>query len=329
MRARFAGIAAGLLALWLAGCAAETGHRRAEERRDEALGAAAGTTVSRVELAYLFENVRSAPYFPFEGLAGLAWGEEGTLIVCDEARGKIHGLDPRTGIWNEFDTPGVRPYRPVAARIDGFKVLVLDAGSRSLYRFGLNGTYHDRLVDFRQLDPAFETAPFAFDVDVDGRLAVTDVGEHQILLLDSFLALTGRVGGRGSHREQFDQPRGISFLPDGGFVVSDQVNRRLQRFTRLGYWEATIGGVFAIDNPFVAPQGLTVDRWGNVFVADPAAGAVQVIDQRGRLMLLIGPGEQLKGTLLGPVDVALGPRQQLAVSDRLRGAVLVFNVFYD
>lgn len=328
-RRRSLAVAGACLALGVGGCAAERAGQapRHEEPRPQA--AAVGATVTAVALAYVFENVRTAPYFPFEGLAGVAWGEEGTLVVCDEGRGKVHGLDPRTQQWFEFDTPGVRPYRPVAARLDGFKILVLDAGSRSLFRFDLGGAYQDRLLDLRQLDPAYESAPIAFDIDVEGRLCVADLGEQQVLLLDSFLGLTARVGGPGPHREQFDQPRGICFLPDGGFMVSDQGNRRLQRFSRLGYWESTLGGPFAAENPFVAPQGLDCDRWGNVFAADPAAGVVLVLDQHGDTSLVIGPGEALKGTLLGPVDVALGPRQQLAVSDRLRGAVIVFDVFYE
>ena len=313
----------------LAGCAGESARQRAVGRKDMAARSVAAPAVVGAELAYLFENVRTAPYFPFEGLAGVAWGEDGTLVVCDEARGKVHGLDPRTQQWFEFDTPGVRPYRPVSARIDGFKVLVLEASGRSLHRFGLGGAYQDRLLDMRQIDPAFETAPFAFDVDIDGRLVIADVAEHQVLMLDSFLGLIARVGGSGSHREQFDQPRGVCFLPDGGFLVSDQGNRRLQRFSRLGHWEATLGGLFDLDNPFVAPQGIDVDRWANIFVADPAAGMVQVLDQQGRLILQIGPGEKLKGMLLGPVDVAVGPRQQLAVTDRLRGAVLVYDIVYE
>jgi sugar lactone lactonase YvrE len=314
----------------LASCANEAALRGAADRDEAAVAAGSGATVVGVELAYLFENVRSAVYFPLEGLAGVAWGEDGTLVVCDEARGKVWGLDPRTRLWIEFDTPGVRPYRPVAVRVDGFKVLVLDGGGgRALYRFNLGGTYQDRLVDFRQVDPAFDTLPIAFDVDRDGRVVVTDVGEQQVLMLDSFLSLTARIGNPGPHREQFDQPRGVCFLPDGGFMVSDQGNRRLQRFNRLGHWNATIGGTFDAENPFVAPQGLASDRWGNVFVADPAAGAVHVLDPRGRLLLTVGPGLDLKATPLGPVDLAIGPQQQLAVTDRLRGAILVYDIIYE
>jgi hypothetical protein len=140
-----------------------------------------------------------------------------------------------------------------------------------------------------QIDPAYETAPFAFDIDVDGRLVVTDVGEQQVLLLDSFLALTGRIGGPGPHREQFDQPRGICFLPDGGFMVSDQGNRRLQRFSRLGYWDATVGGSSTSTIPssrrraWTAIAGAT-SSWPIPRPGCPGAGSA------GPAGPLIGPG---------------------------------------
>jgi len=321
-------LAAGLLAAGLTGCSSvgqDTGPRTSPPPAPPPPGA----TPVGVELLYLFENERTAPYFPFEGLAGVAWGEDGTLVVCDEARGKVHGLDPRSRAWVEFGAPPVRPFRPVDAVIDGFKVLVLDIAARSLYRYDLGGIYQDRIVDLDALDPAYETTPSAFDVDVDGRVAVADGGEQQIILLDSFLALQSRVGGPGPHREQFEEPSGVVFLANGGFLVSDRGNRRLQRFNRLGYWEETWGGLYDPDNPFVAPQGLDRDRWGNVFVADPPQGVVHVLDPRGRLLLDIGPGLDLKATPLGPVDVAVGPDQQLVVTDRLRGAVLVYRILYD
>ncbi len=325
------GIGVVLIALLagLVACVPPGEYGGAADRGDPGQADVAGHVPAGAELLYAFENLRTEVYFPVEGLAGLAWGDDGTLVVCDEARGKVHALDPRTRTWSEFGFPGARPYRPVDAVVDGFKVLVLDIAGQVIYRFDLNGVYQDRIVDFHNLDPAFDTVPSAFDVDLDGRLCVCDAGEQQVVLLDSFLALQSRVGGPGPHREQFSEPSGICFMPDGGFMVSDRGNRRLQRFNRLGYWEATIGGQFDPQNPFVAPQGLACDRWGNVFVADAATGVIHVLDARGRLVLEIGPDESLQGTPLGPVDVAVGPDQQLAVSDRLRGAILVFRILYD
>lgn len=281
-----------------------------------------------VVFEYALENKPTEEYFPFEGLAGVTFGEDGTLIVCDASRGRVHALDARTFNWTSFDNPGVRPYRPLAARVDGFKVLVLDGSSRAIHRFDLNGVYQDRIVDLERLDPAYDCSPRDFDIDIDGRVVVVDSAEQQILMLDSFLGLTSRVGNPGPHREQFDQPSGICYLPDGGFVVADTGNRRLQRFNRLGYGEAVIGGVFDPDNPFIAPMGVASDRHGNIFVAD-ARGIVYVFDSRDRLALSIGPDQPLESSFLAPVSVAVGPDDRLAVADRERAAVLVFRLLYD
>ncbi len=324
-RRALAGLAA-LVVLWIAGCASDAARdQRVETDRDERRGSHPPLAVA---FQYAVENTPTADYFPLEGLSDVAWGEDGTLIMCDSARGRVHALDPRTLTWSAFVDPGVRPYRPLAAKVDGFKVLVLDGSSRAIYRFDLNGAYQDRIVDLERLDPAYDTAPSDFDIDRDGRVVVTDAGEQQVLMLDSFLGLQSRVGNPGPHREQFDQPAGICYLTDGGFMVADTGNRRLQRFNRLGYGEAVIGGPFDAKNPFVAPMGVDSDRHGNVYVAD-ARGVVHVLDGRDRLTMTIGPDQPLESSLLTPVAVAVGPDGKLAVADRERAAVLVFRLLYE
>ncbi|MEZ4388363.1 MAG: NHL repeat-containing protein [Candidatus Krumholzibacteriia bacterium] len=317
-----------VLLLGLAACAPEAGLQRDPATAD-VTPQRRGHPPLAVEFQYAFTNVPTADYYPFEGLTGLAWGEDGSLVVCDAGRGRVHILDPRTRTWRGLDNPGVRGFRPLAARIDGFKVLVLDGTSRAIYRYDIKGTYQDRIVDLTSIDPAYETTPRDFDLDRDGRVVVTDAGEQQVLMLDTFLALQGRVGHPGPHPEQFDQPSGICYLPDGGFMVADTGNRRLQRFNRLGYGVAVIGGFFDAHNPFVAPQGLAADRWGNVYVADVAAGVVQVVDGTDAVVMLVGPDEALEGSLLAPISVAVGPDQQLAVADRERRAVLVYRLIYE
>lgn len=319
-------LAGGLLAL-LAACAPEAVYQG--DAADATGPARRGRPPIAVEFQYAFNNVATADYFPFEGLAGVAWGDDGTLVVCDAGRGRVHAMDPRVRTWDSFDNPGVRGFRPLAAKVDGFKVLVLDGTSRAIFRYDLDGAYQDRIVDLSSIDPAFETAPRDFDLDLDGRMVLTDMGEQQVLMLDTFLAVQSRVGHPGPHPEQFDQPAGICYLPDGGFMVADTGNRRLQRFNRLGYGEALIGGLFDPDNPFVAPQGVAADRWGNVFVADVAAGVVVVVDATDRVAMTIGPDESLEASLLAPISVAVGPDQQLAVADRERRAVLVYRLIYE
>ncbi len=142
------------------------------------------------------------------------------------------------------------------------------------------------------------------------------------MILDAFLDLTMTVGGPGAGSDQLRDPSGLAFLPDGSFVVSDRANRRLAVYGRLGFFERTVGGEFVVDNPFVAPQGLACDRAGNLFVADMGSGEIHVLDRRQRLLFSAGPDFALRALPKVPVDVAVGPGDLLAVTDRARAAVL-------
>lgn len=317
--------------LWLAvglllvtGCAGAGGSARstAEVYREGSLPVALSFVRS-------WENVASEIYFPLEGLAGCAYTADGSLIVCDEKRGMLFGLDSGTGRWFEFTTPVVRPYRPVDVQVDGFKILVLDAGSRTVQRFDLSGSHQDEVIDFRQLDPGTSVLPGAFALDRDGRLVVTDLDQQQVLLLDSFFSLNSRLGGPGVQDDQFRDPRGIAFLPDGRIVVADTGNARLSRYGRMGFFEDTAGGRFDPDNPFLAPCGVAADRHGNLFVADLAGGRLLVLGRDMRPLPVIMPEGVDAALPLGPVDIAVGPAGQLAVTDRTRQAILIYRILYE
>jgi len=329
------GLVLSLAALW--GCAAAP---RWEGATGEA-GATAGDPAAEsrpggeravplgLEFLRIFENERSAPYFPFEGIGGVAFYGDGTLYVCDEKGGRVHGHDPSTGDWFQFDTPGTRFFRPVDLRIDQFSVLVLDMDGRDLLRYDLAGVFLDRLIEFSYLDPGYDRLPSAFDVDLDGGMVFTDAAEDQVLVLDQFLELRHVVGVPGSHPEQFREPSGVAFLRDGSFVVADRANRRLQHFNRLGYHKRTVGGEWDRDNVMLTPQGLDTDAEGNLFVADPAAGVIHILTPELDYLFAVGSELGLLAAPVAPIDVAVGPDDQLAVSDRERQAVIVYRIRYE
>ncbi len=316
----------------LAGCAGgypQASRHEGPNRSDNPPAAArAGTRVAALEFLYSFENESTAPYFPITGIAGCEYAPDGTLMFCDQKRGKVHALDAMRQTWYEFDTPVASPYTPLDVKVDGFKALVLDPGGAKIYRFDLGGTQLDVLLDLDQADPGFPVRATAFDVDQDGRMIITDQGRQQVLLLDSFLNLTMRLGDPGSLRDQFQDPMGLLFRVDGSFLVSDQGNRRLDLYGRLGFFEDSYGGVFEAENPFVAPAGLDRDRFGNVFVADPGNGRIHILDPDLKLRFSAGQEFSLQGAPLTPVDVAVGPGDLLAVTDVARVAVLVYRIVY-
>jgi len=319
----------------LAGCVPAPGQRSPRVAADEAPSSPAPASDSgrpvpqRLEFLYVFENDRTAPYYPLEGVGGVAYAPDGTLFLCDEKGGRVHGCAGGTGEWYQFDAGPEQPFRPVDVRVDGFSVLVLDYGSRLLLRYESGGALQDRLLSFRNLDSARDRLPVAFDIDRDGRIVCADAGAEQIVLLDSFLNLSQVLGEPGTHREQFLAPSGVVFRDDGGFVVADRGNRRLQWYNRLGYFEGVVGGEFDPRNPLLTPQGIDTDAHGNLFVADPAAGAVHVFDRDMVLLFTAGSELGLLAAPQQPLDLAVGPDDLLAVSDRGRQAVLVYRIVYD
>lgn len=320
---------AGLLAL-AAGCGGAGALPGARSEPDQGkVSGRPGTQVVALEFLQAHENTAAEAYYPLEQVTGCEFAVDGTLIFCDSSRGAVFGLDPVSRNWYEFDRPAARPYRPQDVRVDGFKVLVLDSGGGSLYRFDLAGSWQDQVLDVERIDPGVMSRGVAFDVDRDGRVVIADDGQQQLLLLDAFLALNMRLGGPGRSDDQFGQLSGLTFLPDGSILASDAGNRRLAWYGRLGFFESVIGGDFDPGNPFFAPAGLDCDRFGNVFVADAGNGLIHVLDSRLRPALSAGPDFPLRGIPTRPVDVAVGPDDLLAVTDQARSAVLVYRIIYE
>ncbi len=310
----------------LSGCAGGGGYSTPVQPRS---APKAGSTPVALQFVRSYENIASEAYFPIEGLAGCIYTSDGSLIFCDEKRGKVFGLDSGTNRWYEFDLPMVRPYRPVDVAVDGFKVLVLDNGSETVQRFDLSGAYQDELLDVGKIDPGTMTHAGAFAMDRDGSMVVTDKSEQQILQLDTFLNLVGRLGEPGVQDDQFSGPEGVDFLPDGRIVVADTGNSRLCIYGRRGFFEGTIGGRFDPQNPFRTPTGVSTDRHGNIFVADQADGQIHVIGRNQRLLFSTGRDLIGNAQLLAPMDLSVGPAGELAVTDRARQAILIYRIIYE
>ncbi len=282
-----------------------------------------------LEFVMAYENVASEIYFPLEGISGCVYTSDGSLIITDEKRGKVFGLDSSTDRWYEFDTPLTRPYRPVAVAVDGFKVMVLDSGGNTVQRFDLSGAHQDQVLDMRRADPGIISQVAAFAMDRDGRMVISDQSQQQVILLDSFLNLSSRFGDPGIQDDQFTNPEGVVFLPDGRIMVADTGNSRLCLYGRMGFFESTIGGRFDPGNPFLTPSGVAVDQHGNLFVTDLAGGQIHVLGTNFRHIFSTGHDMVTLGVPEAPIGVAVSPDGHLAVTDRGRQAILIYRINYE
>jgi phage tail-like protein len=73
------------------------------------------------------------------------------------------------------------------------------------------------------------------------------------------------------------------------------------------------------------PAGLALDRRGYLYVADPAAHRVVVLDPAGGSVRAILGGGGPVGALLAPIDVAIAPSGLVYVADRKAGRIAVFS----
>jgi sugar lactone lactonase YvrE len=137
-------------------------------------------------------------------------------------------------------------------------------------------------------------------------------------------------GGQGSADGQFDQPGGLAFGLDGSLFVCDQVNHRVQRFTREGTFLSKWGEYGDAPGQFGAPEKpanrvggpclLAIDRQGNLYTTEPTAGRIQKFSPEGKYLASWGSNDVRTGAfgggknLQGPIAILFDRHNRAWVS---------------
>ena len=236
----------------------------------------------------------------------------GVAVIADTSPPRLVSYHPGTGVCQEFQAPADRPaFRPSDVAVRGFFVYAIDEANRLLLRWDGSGTYRDVLLSFEELVERRRVSPYGLDVDASGRTAITDVENHQVIVLDTYLEVDVAFGNFGSFDGQLDTPQGVSFTPRGELLVADTGNARLQVFSDTGAFRRAIPS-FGAASPMRRPRRAVAAEDGRVFVADPAAGRVFEFSPEGGFVRAIltditGPFK--------PTDLALGRDGILFVTD--------------
>eukprot|EP00959_Pyramimonas_sp_CCMP1952_P431436 9035876-Pyramimonas_sp.AAC.1 len=138
-----------------------------------------------------------------------------------------------------------------------------------------DGTLNDTDIKFTQ--------PCGVVVDRAGNVIVADRNNHRIRKISpqglvSTIAGTGESGyrdGAGTARARFHRPNGVAVDRDGNVIVADMNNHCIRMISPQGLVSTLAGtgveghrdGAGAAAQ-FNTPIGVTVDRGGNVIVAD-------------------------------------------------------------
>jgi len=264
---------------------------------------------------------RNVGGLPLGDPLGLAVDFSGNMYIAD-------GIPGRLVCWLaggkgslEFQKPNQQPgFFPSDVEVSAFFVYAVDPAERTLLRFDNRGAYRDILIKFDEVSAGRRVVPAGLDVDSYGRIAVSDTGNHQVILFDSYLAVELSFGSYGSHAGQFDDPQGVAFTPDGGFLVTDTGNKRVQLFDAGGKFIAAVPS--GDSTPLVKPRRAVADQDGNLYVADPGAGRVFVFGSDGVLVRAIVPAGSSR---FRPTDIDVDPAGAIYVTDAATASLFVFR----
>jgi sugar lactone lactonase YvrE len=183
--------------------------------------------------------------------------------------------------------------------------------------------------------------PNGLALDNKGDLYISDIGTHRILKLNrqgrlSVVAGTGEGGyggdGGPAVKARLFAPHDLAFDAEGDLLVADTFNHRIRRIDRQGVITTVAGngqapasgyGNPAPKDSLNNPQSITLDREGNVLVADTYNHVVRRIDRHGAMTTLAGsvagfggdggPASQAQMNL--PMAVAVAPDGSVYISD--------------
>ena len=186
--------------------------------------------------------------------------------------------------------------------------------------------------------------PTAVAVGADGSLYVADTDNHRIrkVVFGSSSTTITTVAGNG---EQFfsgdnaaatlaglDSPNGIAVDAAGKIYIGDTHNQRVRVVDTTGVISTLAGngsktyagdGAAATSASLARPRGLSVDAFGNIYVADSDNNRIRLIAKTGTITTLAGNGSQGFTGDGGPaVDATLDTPRATAVAATGGGRIL-------
>jgi serine/threonine protein kinase/DNA-binding beta-propeller fold protein YncE/class 3 adenylate cyclase len=272
---------------------------------------------------------RWGPRFPHPRLAGpsgTAVDASGNVYVTDTGNNRLEKLSPAgelLAVWGgngRFNAP-----YGVALDAQGNVYVTEQVGNR-LDKISPGGT-----LRWRRDSGGVESlsVPSGVAVDARGRVYVADTGNSRIAVFSASGRYLTDWGSAGTG-SLFQEPIGVAVARDGNVYVADSHNNRVLQFSPAGKYLKQrgdtgpgAGGTQA--GQFHNPEGITVDRWDNIYVSDTGNNRIQQLAPDGRVLAVAGPDAFRAAQLNGPSGIAVDMQGNVYVADTANNRVQKFT----
>ncbi|MFQ5671499.1 MAG: NHL repeat-containing protein [Nitrospinales bacterium] len=130
---------------------------------------------------------------------------------------------------------------------------------------------------------------------------------------------------RDGEKIELSPPSGFALMPEGGLVVADDFNHRIQLYDREHNLQTCFGEKGKDNGQFMYPRGIAVDSEGHIYVADSWNHRVQKFDASGNHLLTFGDHGEGWGQLNEPYDVLALPSGEIVVVERYNHRIQFFD----
>ena len=155
------------------------------------------------------------------------------------------------------------------------------------------------------------------------RIAVSDLWNHRIQILNPDLTFHSSIGSKGSGNGQFFRPYGVVFDSAGNMYVSDASNNRIQSFDPEGKFLRQFGKQDRSNGGLNDPTGICIDSDDTVYVAD-GNHCISVFTCEGKFLTSFGSKGDGPGQFNGPRGITVDKNGVIYVSDTENNRVQIF-----
>ncbi|MEN8008724.1 MAG: NHL repeat-containing protein, partial [Candidatus Krumholzibacteriota bacterium] len=258
---------------------------------------------------------------------------QGQIYVTDVLSAVVHSFDSAGQYRFSFgkkiegspaDFPDGEFLSPFTLFIDGKdQVFVSDIKRNDIQVFSADGTFLRRI----QVDTGEDMNPLranGLHVLDDGRMVMTDTGNHRFLVTSADGKIILAKGEKGVETGQFIFPDELTVTPDGRVFIVGPITCRVQEFKLDGTFVNTFGSVGESAGQFGRPKGIATDGKGMVWVSDAMSHMMQGFTLEGEIKSALSTAEDdLQFTT--PRGICFNDGQLLVVQ-RLANKVAVYDV---
>lgn len=265
----------------------------------------------------------ASPYDRLKKPFAVLIDQQGRLVVSDSGNAALVRFDLEERRQDVFGTQGrVRLMTPLGMceGPDG-AIYVADAGLQKVVAIDPEGVIAGVFGKTGDLVNPTDAA-----LSPDGqRLFVADSKAHQIVIIDvSSGSVVSAFGKRGDGEGDFSFPTSLAFDAEGDLYVVDQMNARVQVFSRAGDYIDQFGSRGVGYGNLTRPKDIAIDEYGYIYVSDNAFNNIQIFDADLTLLTFVGEGGHQPGQFVGMSGVAVRGDMFAAV-DQIGGRVQLFR----